>query len=401
MNCKKEWSRRFLRDAFTTAFLTSRYKEHVKNTLFEREKSFMPATQPHIELQKMRDAKMREIEELHMQIAEIRIKIQEKYREYGALGNGNPNGKLASRKYVRPCGYNDCRGFMDDKHECGICGQKSCPKCDVFLNIGSTHECKEEDIETAKLLRKDTRPCPKCNVAIFKISGCDQMWCVQCHTAFSWNSGEIEDRIHNPHYFEWMAQQAAQNNQTRNEFLNEQREIYEGLCNNVLTHRMAQQLVGRAADYYYMNPQITHEYSWGDVASEIIMNGIHMRYVDLPRYRVADREEAEESNLQQRIFYMTGKLTELEFKEYVDKKERRYEKYREYSQIIDMYLTVVLDITCRLLDYTASPGDKQHEHMGFLQEYNTIREHANKCFEDASKAYFSTAKYIDDRGRLL
>jgi hypothetical protein len=404
MNCKKEWSKRFLRDAYTAAFLTSKYKDHVKNTIFEREKSFMPATQPYIEQEQERERKMEEIHLLHAEISALRIKINDKYR-----GLNDTHAKPAARKYVRPCGFMcpkkgvECRGFMDETHECGICGQKSCPKCDVFLSShkdqdkdkDQDHVCNEDDLQTAKLLRKETRPCPKCSVAIFKISGCDQMWCVQCHTGFSWNTGEIEDRIHNPHYYEWMA---AQTNQSQNDFLRQQREIYEGICDNRLTHHMAHRIVSLSTDYYYMNPQLDGENSWGEAVAQIIMNAVHMRHVDLIRYRVPAREEVEADNRPERILYMTGKMSEQTFKELMDKKDRRFEKYREYTQIIEMYLTVVLDITRRMLDVA---GMKAGEIEQFLQEFNTIRLHANKCLSDVSKAYFSVEKIILSDGRFV
>ena len=43
-----------------------------------------------------------------------------------------------------------------------------------------------------------------CTAAIFKISGCDQMWCTQCHIAFSWKTGQkVTGVIHNPHFYQW------------------------------------------------------------------------------------------------------------------------------------------------------------------------------------------------------
>ena len=39
------------------------------------------------------------------------------------------------------------------------------------------------------------------------VKNCDQMWCIECKTAFSWSKGTVEvGMVHNPHYFQWMRQ---------------------------------------------------------------------------------------------------------------------------------------------------------------------------------------------------
>ena len=64
-------------------------------------------------------------------------------------------------------------------------------------------------METAKLLAKDTKGCPKCGVPIHRIHGCNQMFCTCCHTGFDWQTLEIIDTgrgFHNPHYYEMREQ---------------------------------------------------------------------------------------------------------------------------------------------------------------------------------------------------
>lgn len=107
------------------------------------------------------------------------------------------------------CPVDDCKGFITSKnYTCGVCESILCRKCHVHVKtkIGSEndkHSCKKDDIDTARKILMETKPCIKCNVPIYKISGCDQMWCVICHTAFNWRTGKEEFRVHNPHAYQY------------------------------------------------------------------------------------------------------------------------------------------------------------------------------------------------------
>jgi hypothetical protein len=107
-------------------------------------------------------------------------------------------------RYICPCPENECKGFIDDtEYKCGICERHVCKTC--HAPVQDEHKCNPDTVETVKTLRKETKPCPKCRALIFKIDGCDQIWCTSCHTAFSWRTGEVETgRVHNPHYYQWM-----------------------------------------------------------------------------------------------------------------------------------------------------------------------------------------------------
>lgn len=99
------------------------------------------------------------------------------------------------------CPMDNCNGLVS-RGKCGICETAVCVKCREIKE--DDHECNGETLETIELLMKTTRPCPKCKTRIYKINGCDQMFCTKCHTAFSWRTGKLETQhIHNPHYFEW------------------------------------------------------------------------------------------------------------------------------------------------------------------------------------------------------
>jgi len=102
------------------------------------------------------------------------------------------------------CPLNMCSGLVKNGR-CGDCKKAVCAKCREERLDG--HECNQQELETIKLLKRDTKPCPRCKIPIHKIDGCDQMFCTKCKTAFSWRTLNIQrGLIHNPHYHEYMAQ---------------------------------------------------------------------------------------------------------------------------------------------------------------------------------------------------
>jgi hypothetical protein len=123
-----------------------------------------------------------------------------------AEGAEDPKKKEIERaKFVRRCTFEGCKGFLSSVWKCGLCSNWVCPECFEVKGTDKdvAHECKPDMLETAKLIKKDTKPCPSCGEMIMKTEGCDQMWCIECHSAFSWKTGRLETgNVHNPHFFE-------------------------------------------------------------------------------------------------------------------------------------------------------------------------------------------------------
>lgn len=74
-------------------------------------------------------------------------------------------------------------------HTCLLCGQQYCKHCHEQYN--THHSCDPEILETIKVLDETTIRCPKCLTRIQKISGCDHMFCTNCHCNFDWKTGQI------------------------------------------------------------------------------------------------------------------------------------------------------------------------------------------------------------------
>lgn len=129
------------------------------------------------------------------EIKKLETMISDRRMEQDDLGG-------ASAKLIGKCPLSDCRGMVDTHGRCLTCQARICTRC--LVKKEEKHKCDPDTVATVKAIREDSKPCPSCGTQISKISGCDQMWCTQCKTAFSWNRLVVEHgNIHNPHALQW------------------------------------------------------------------------------------------------------------------------------------------------------------------------------------------------------
>lgn len=118
-------------------------------------------------------------------------------------GRGGEKPDKVRRVFIKACPTTGCNGFLNEEFSCGLCKTDVCKSCHEINT--DDHKCNEDTVASVKALKAEARPCPSCSTLISKIDGCDQMWCTQCKTTFSWRTGQKETgNTHNPHYYEWM-----------------------------------------------------------------------------------------------------------------------------------------------------------------------------------------------------
>ena len=325
MQCKNAWNREFIDEACTKTFRNEKLKKHRENILFEREKCFLPDAQVIL-------AHRKECERLTAMYTE---RVRELYIEIHAINAEIDNVRMQKvpqterRKFVRKCPVAECRGFLSTQWKCEVCENKICHECNEVKNDDVVpHECDPSNIETMKLLKKDTKPCPNCGTMIFKISGCAQMWCPDCHTAFDWNTLAIEKGvIHNPHFFEFHRMGGTL---TRNPGdipcggIPHVEELYQS-CNAKLVRRGN----GRYAEY-----QIPAETKFVFDFCQMIT---HIERVEMvhPVY---------DNSLELRIRYLKNEMSEEVYKSTLQKNEKAREKRRDLNNIFTMIVHTGSDI---------------------------------------------------------
>lgn len=267
LHCRVNYNDATLHDICTRTYLQQTYFKHRQEVLINRERANLPLLQEQAlrekrqrerwvqegvinkriaELKQKRDLIQSEHHKLYVltygaqrvqgdaqkerlivlqeymdQMEELQVRIREEKRllydiRYAYLAGagaaagatGDDKKEEEKKKFVRRCTRDGCQGFLSTAWKCGLCEWHSCSKCFAVKGHAhdAPHECKKEDVDTAELIKKDCKACPKCGEFIEKSSGCDQMFCISCQTPFSWITGKIviSGPIHNPHYYEWM-----------------------------------------------------------------------------------------------------------------------------------------------------------------------------------------------------
>jgi hypothetical protein len=223
MNCHKEFQREFLVDNFTLKFVSKDWKDHRERTILQKERALLPTRQPVAEMVKRKDELNTECNQILEQINALRMKhyacTTEKARlehriRVGPTADAAASGSSANRAhaaFIRPCPNTaaNCRGFLSTQWKCNLCNMWACKDCHEMKGAtqDTPHVCNPDNLASAKLIDAETRACPKCGARVYKISGCNQMFCTACNDcAFDWVTGRIETVIHNPHYYEFQRQ---------------------------------------------------------------------------------------------------------------------------------------------------------------------------------------------------
>lgn len=360
MNCNHEFNREFIDSFCTKKFRNNYFKKHRENVLFEREQARMPETQAHV----ARELELRSLRTSYEYIAYLKFQVKRVCDDLSEKVKSclceilkskltdiietiqalmHTELKTSTVIFTQSCPSSECRGFLTDDMICGTCRETFCDKCHEILDEG--HSCDPNTVKTIKLMKRDTKQCPKCSIPIHRIDGCAQMWCTQCHTAFDWRTGQIETgRIHNPHYFE---------------FKKRTREHGDIPCGGVPTYHELKEF-GASEDIL-------------DIAVEVFRINRELIYRFAYTYQ---------DNLYLRMKYMLNEITHEAFKIELQRRDKHNSKIGDIRDIYNMFVDTVGDFLRQyMLDVS-----KEKEYIRDIKE---LTNYTNTVIEKIRKRYVS------------
>lgn len=395
MGCKKVWSREYVMEKFDKRWVRDSFLPHLGKIIKEEEKALLPNTQHeaalvarirdyitkiknlptdaqlkrrhnksqwHIleqELQKKRAMRNKLIDEMYQ------LKIQtETY--------GGDNLRVAptdkEKTYVFKCPFDDCRGFVSTEYSCGTCERKVCGDCHKPLGTDQTsrHKCVDDDVRTATLVRNETKPCPKCATLIFKASGCNQIFCTQCHIAFDWLTLKIDNGIiHNPHYYEFLASQTGGGRAAI--------DIERIACGDLPRTR-------EYVDHVSWLSSSSTDNDWIDAMRflfDLHRTAMHLREVVLPAYSL----NRIKTNLHLRVQYLLGDIDDDAWTRKLVHREKRNLKFRAISNLVHMVIVVLEDFVRQVYSMDIGMPDVMSKVCVILEQYNNLQEYYIKTIE--------------------
>ncbi len=314
-------------------------------------------------------------------------------------------------QFTMQCPLTTCNGLLNERFICSVCSERVCRRCHVSRGkvenaaaqkdlkgkgpaIGTDsdsdhdddanddhhekgtsgnakHICDPDTLATIKHLRLSSKGCPGCGARISKIDGCDQMWCIGCHTAFSWKTGEkvsARAQVHNPHFYEWKRNNGG---------------LAAGAvdANGCPIGRDVLELASSNIQKVMKAPSTQVLWALYNISQEIV----HLQQVEMvPTYE----ENATDSLRPMRIQYLKGELQEADWKISLQRFEKKRCKRAELLQVYQMYTASMADIFRKI-----AAAKEPNELEVCRKEMMAMCSLTTSCMSTISQRYGQTCGY--------
>lgn len=424
--CRKEWTADHLDSVTTRAFREGPLRARHADLLLAHERTLLPAAQ--LVLEERRDALEARAAALDHSIEAVRLEQRALRAEAGAVGmapgsagaaqaaaqaaglrrradrereiGGQCIFEAAHARRARartsaqasfPCPVVGCRGFLgvplNDRRRCGTCGTVVCRTCHEAVAGGpedgggsgspALHACDPNTASSIAALMRDCRPCPACHVLIHRISGCNQMWCTACHTAFNWATGEVDKGlVHNPHYYDFYRRNGGA----------PPRQLGDVPCGGIPRLADAVRRACLATGMTHDSPALGHLVDFHRIL-------VHVQRVEIEGERgagrrVAARPATPANNEDLRLSFLQQGISEDRFKQLLYLRARAQERARAIRQVFEMLVACGIDLLNNVGAIGDAPEvDARAAYALWCGEVRALRSFFNGAMEGVSRRY--------------
>ena len=409
MSCNRAIDRGSLCDWVGQSWVNGKYKAYQSNILLDREKSKLAATIPAAKRVLDIRKKDKEIADVSLEIQALRGKIYTLSNEKWAL----KGRAIVRRQFNHKCSVEGCMGSLSSAWKCGLCETFSCSECFAVKgkDRDAPHECNPDDVATATMIKKESKPCPGCAAAIIKTEGCDQMFCTVpgCNTAFSWRTGlKVNGTIHNPHYHQMLAAGLITPG-----VVGRVRAPGDRLCggppDNMLIRKICYQIDSSAGRVRakFQNPQCEY------LANDLVRGTGHVgETIDYLRAAVQGANDHEDL----RVKLLLKEITEAVVKQFITRDNKKRQQQQAMLHVAEIYNNTINEQLREILKgetrciTTNTPGqyglplslvgftrkqwtDRIHKSY---EEVERVRSYCNKQLVNISRDYKTTPRYIPE-----
>jgi hypothetical protein len=203
------------------------------------------------------------------------------------------------------------------------------------------------------------------------VKNCDQMYCTQCHTPFSWTRGTIETGvIHNPHFYEFQ----QQNN------------------GGIAPRNAGDFRCGGPPTVWEINVRMSrsHNKDAMDIKNDLIKLHrliTHITHVELPRY---PNSLGDMDNTSLRVEYLMGKINESQWHSRLKAKMKKQEKDGSINDVLTMFNTTCSDLISNIVECDDIDIAK------YVDSLKELRNYTNKSLTKIGNQFSSVIPCIGD-----
>ena len=210
------------------------------------------------------------------------------------------------------------------------------------------------------------------------------MWCPECHKAFSWRTGLVDNGvIHNPHFYQYQRDNAGAHAPPRTPG----DIVCGGLCH-----------------YADFNSHILRKIRSGTLIpntetdlrakiSDVHRFVAHITQIDLDQTRTKVRNLSDFEEV--RCKYILKHISKTELAKTIYRNDALRKKLTAMLHLYELFSVVGIEFFAKLVNSRAKDAEFVTEIVNSIEEYNKLRDYCNKQFKTISLTYNQTVPCVN------